>query len=55
MPEQAEKIAKMKNHAKQQVGKRRLEEEFGLEVVEMPHTLKGSEYIYDHPEKRAEE
>lgn len=26
------------------VGKKRLEEEFGLEVVEMPNTLKGSDY-----------
>ena len=36
-------------------GKRRLSEVFGLEVVEMPHTLAGSEYIYNHPEKRAED
>lgn len=36
-------------------GKKRLEEEFGLEVVEMENTLKGSEYIYNHPEKRAED
>jgi len=34
-------------------GKKRLEEEFGLRVVEMPNTLKGSDYIYAHPEKRA--
>lgn len=34
-------------------GKERLEKVFGLEVVEMPHTLKGTEYIYLHPEKRA--
>lgn len=34
-------------------GKRRLEEQFGLKVVEMRNTLKGSEYIYRHPEKRA--
>ena len=37
------------------VGKKRLEEEFGLEVIEMPHTLKGTEFIYNHPEKRAED
>lgn len=36
-------------------GKKRLEEEFGLDVVEMDNTLKGSEYIYNHPEKRAED
>ena len=35
-------------------GKERLQEEFGLEVIEMEHTLKGSEYLYNHPEKRAE-
>ncbi|MDL2219187.1 LD-carboxypeptidase [Ruminococcaceae bacterium OttesenSCG-928-O06] len=36
-------------------GKRRLEEVFGLHVVEMPHTLAGSEYVYHHPEKRAQD
>ncbi|MFD2617851.1 S66 family peptidase [Terrilactibacillus laevilacticus] len=36
-------------------GKERLKELFGLEVVEMKHTLKGSDYIYKHPEKRAED
>ena len=38
-----------------QQGKERLQTVFGLEVVEMPHTLMGSEYIYQHPEKRAED
>lgn len=37
------------------VGKKRLEEEFGLKVVERPHTLMGTEYVYEHPEKRAED
>lgn len=36
-------------------GKKRLEEEFGLKVIEMESTLKGSEYLYNHPEKRAED
>ncbi len=36
-------------------GKERLENIFGLKVVEMPHTLKGTEYVYNHPEKRAED
>lgn len=36
-------------------GKERLEKVFGLEVIEMKHTLAGSEYIYNHPEKRAED
>lgn len=37
------------------LGKERLEEVFGLEVVAMPHALKGSSYLYEHPEKRAED
>ena len=37
------------------IGKKRLQEEFGLEVIEMPHTLSGTEFIYNHPEKRAED
>lgn len=37
------------------LGKQRLEEKFGLEVVTMPNTLKGIEHIYEHPEKRAED
>lgn len=37
------------------IGKKRLEEEFGLQVVEMENTLKGSEYLYRNPEKRAED
>ena len=36
-------------------GKERLEQVFGLEVIEMKHTLAGTEYIYNHPEKRAED
>lgn len=36
-------------------GKKRLEEEFGLEVIEMENTLKGSEFLYNYPEKRAED
>ncbi|WFA07702.1 S66 peptidase family protein [Tissierella sp. Yu-01] len=38
-----------------QVGKQRLEEVFGLKVVEMEHTLMGTEYIYKHPEARAKD
>ena len=37
------------------LGKRRLEEQFGLRVVEMAHTLKGSKYLYGHPEARAKD
>lgn len=36
-------------------GKKRLQEEFGFEVIEMENTLKGTEYLYNHPEKRAED
>ena len=36
-----------------ELGKKRLEEVFGLRVVETPHALMGSGYIYEHPEKRA--
>lgn len=36
-------------------GKERLENLFGLKVVEMPNTLKGSEFIYNNPQKRAED
>lgn len=36
-------------------GKERLEKVFGLEVIEMPNTLKGSEYVYNNPQKRAED
>lgn len=38
-----------------QVGKKRLEEEFGLQVVELNSTLKGSDYVYNHPEERAKD
>lgn len=38
-----------------QQGKARLETVFGLEVIEMEHTLKGTDYVYAHPEKRAED
>ena len=37
------------------LGKQRLEEKFGLEVVTMPNTLKGIEYLREYPEKRAED
>ncbi len=37
------------------VGKDRLQRQFGLRVVEMENTLKGSVYLYQHPEKRAQD
>ena len=36
-------------------GKERLETLFGLEVIEMPHTLAGTEYVYRNPKARAED
>lgn len=37
------------------MGKKRLQEEFRLHMVEMENTLKGTEFVYNHPEKRAED
>lgn len=37
------------------IAKRRLENDFGLEVVVMPHALKGSEFVANHPELRAKD
>jgi muramoyltetrapeptide carboxypeptidase LdcA involved in peptidoglycan recycling len=36
-----------------EIGKYRLESQFGLQVVEMSHTLSGAKFIYEHPELRA--
>ena len=40
---------------KYHLGKKRLEEEFGLEVVSMPNALKGEKYLFEHPEARAKD
>lgn len=37
------------------IAKERLENDFGLEVIAMPHALKGIEYVYNHPEDRAKD
>jgi muramoyltetrapeptide carboxypeptidase LdcA involved in peptidoglycan recycling len=37
------------------LGKRRLEEIFGLHVVETPHALKGSDFLYQNPKCRADD
>ena len=37
------------------IAKERLEKEFGLEVVCMPHALSGSEFVSNHPELRAKD
>lgn len=36
-------------------GVKRLETEFGLEVVPMPNSLKGADYLYENPQARAED
>ncbi|SDI79972.1 S66 family peptidase [Natribacillus halophilus] len=36
-------------------GVKRLENVFGLEVVPMPNSLQGSEYLYDNPQARADD
>lgn len=36
-------------------GVKRLVEVFGLEVVSMPNSLKGSDYLYENPQARAED
>lgn len=38
-----------------ELAKKRLEEEYGLEVVAMPNALKGIGYLYEHPEARAQD
>lgn len=40
---------------KYHIAKERLEIDFGLEVICMPHALKGSEFVANHPELRAKD
>lgn len=40
---------------KYKIAKKRLENDFGLEVVTMPNALKGTQFVYEHPELRAED
>lgn len=37
------------------IAKERLKDEFGLELIAMPNALKGSEFVYNHPELRAKD
>ena len=37
------------------IAKERLENDFGLEVIAMPNALKGSKFVYEHPEARAKD
>ena len=38
-----------------ETGKKRFEEIFGVNVIETPNALKGSKFLFDHPEKRGED
>lgn len=40
---------------KYHIAKARLEKDFGLEVITMPHALAGSQFVYEHPELRAKD
>lgn len=37
------------------IAKERLEKDFGLDVITMPNALKGSKFVYEHPELRAKD
>ena len=37
------------------IAKARLENDFGLQVVAMPNALKGTKFVYEHPELRAKD
>ena len=41
--------------ARYETGKKRFEDIFCVKVIETPHALEGSQFIYEHPEKRAED
>lgn len=38
-----------------ELGKKRLEEIFGLHVIETPNALKGNDFIFRHPQSRADD
>lgn len=38
-----------------ELGKKRIKKELGLNVITMPNALKGSEFLYNHPEARAKD
>lgn len=40
---------------KYDIAKKRLLDEFGLELVDMPHALSGTDYVLNHPEDRAKD
>ena len=38
-----------------ELGKKRLQNEFGLNVIEAPNSLRGEEYLKNNPKARAED
>lgn len=38
-----------------ELGKKRLEETFGVKVINTPNALKGNQFLYEHPELRAQD
>lgn len=44
-----------KLHARYEQGKKQLQDNFGVQIVEMANTLKGTEYIYNNPQARADD
>lgn len=38
-----------------EIGKRRLEEIWGIHVITTPNALAGSDFLYEHPEARGED
>jgi len=38
-----------------ELGKKRIESVFGLKTITMPNALKGSDFVYEHPELRAKD
>ena len=38
-----------------EVGKQQLQDQFDLQVIEMPHTLRDATWLAEHPEARAED
>lgn len=41
--------------ARYEAGKKQLQDTFGVQVIEMPNTLKGADYIYNNPQARADD
>lgn len=42
-------------HARYEAGKQQLQNAFGINVVEMTHTLRGSDFIYNNPQARVDD